>query len=198
MNDKLRIAIADGNTNVRSLLREVLGRLGHDVVADVADADELVEAMCQSAPDLAIVEIRGQEEPDGVAGFVEVATRHDIALICMSSRTDPASIDFANRCGAVAYLVQPLRESDLGPAISIAMHRSEELRALRRNVESLQQALDDRKIIERAKGLVMLRDGLPEATAFRQLQKTARHNRMKLVDIARRVLNADELAGHPN
>ena len=115
----------------------------------------------------------------------------------MSAYHDPELIRRAEADHVLAYLVKPIKQADLEPAIAIAMRRFEQFQALRKEAADLRQALEDRKMIEKAKGILMKKAGLDEADAFRRLQKLASDKNQKLVEIARMILTAEEAYGAP-
>ena len=110
----------------------------------------------------------------------------------MSAYHDPDLLDRAGRDHILAYLVKPIKQADLEAAIAIAMQRFEEFQALRKEAGDLREALEDRKVIERAKGILMKKAGLDEPEAFRRLQKLSRDQNQKMVEVARMILRADE------
>jgi AmiR/NasT family two-component response regulator len=129
---------------------------------------------------------------DGMEAAAKIYAEDPLPIIVITAFHDPALIERAERNHVLAYLVKPIKQQDLEPAIAIAMSRFQEFRALRQETESLRQALEDRKLIERAKGIIMKRAQLDEAEAFRRLQKLARDKNLKLVEIARIVVTAEE------
>lgn len=194
MTSVFRIVIADRDADARSLLRQNLQRLHHEVVAEVGSGVELTAAAHQHMPDLVVTDTC-LEGLDGLAAVELISTQREVPIIFTSACSNTEFVDAAIERRAWAYLIKPISEFDLGPAISVAMRRFTEAEALKREAEDARQALRDRKIIERAKGLIMDRQGLPEAEAFRHLQSAARHNRRKLVDIAERILKTESLIG---
>jgi response regulator NasT len=118
-------------------------------------------------------------------------------VILVSAHHDPELIRRAEADHIMAYLVKPIKQGDLGPAIALAMRRFEQFEQLRQEAADLRQALEDRKLIERAKGILMRRASLDEPTAFRRLQKTASDKNLKLVDVARMIVTAEEACREP-
>ena len=112
--------------------------------------------------------------------------------LCLFDGPDATALGRADQDHVLAFLVKPLRQADLEPAIVVAVSRFEQLQALRRETADLRQALEDRKLIERAKGALMRRTGLPEHDAFRRLQRLASDRNRKLVDVARMILTAED------
>lgn len=196
MTRSLRIAVADDEPDMRDYFARILPVLGHELVCVARTGRELVEQCYMMRPDLLIVDVK-MPEMDGLDAAAEICRDEPLPVIVVSAYHDPELIRRAEQYWVMAYLVKPIKQADLEPAIAIAMRRFEQFRALRREAADLREALDDRKIIERAKGVVMQRTGLDEQTAFRRLQKLASQQNLKLVDVARAVL-ASEPAQGPN
>jgi response regulator NasT len=191
MNRCLRIAVADDEPDMRDYFREILPHLGHDVVAVAQTGQELV-AQCQAAPpDLVITDIK-MPDMDGIDAAREIYRTHPIPIILVSAFHEHKLIERAEANHVLAYLVKPIKQADLAPAIGIAMRRFEQFQALHKEATDLRQALEDRKVIERAKGILMKKAGLDEQDAFRRLQKLASEKNRKLVDIAQMILTAEE------
>jgi two-component system, response regulator PdtaR len=194
MNRTLSIAIADDEPRMREFFRKALERLGHYVVAEAETGRELIDRCRELQPELVITDIQ-MPDMDGIDAASELAREQAIPVILVSAFHDDEYIERARQNHILAYLVKPITDTDLQPAIAIAMDRFQEFQALRRETNDLKQALEDRKLIERAKGILMKRTGLDEPNAFRRLQKTATSKSMKLVDIARTIVTAEEAMG---
>lgn len=194
MNRSLRIAVADDEPRMREFYKEMLPLLGHQVVAIAKSGSELV-AQCQSHhPDLVITDIK-MPDLDGIEAAQEVCRNEPVPVILVTAHDDPELLARADDNHILAYLVKPVKKQDLQPAILIAVRRFEEFQAMRKETSDLRQALKDRKIIERAKGILMKRTGLDEAAAFSRLQKMARDNNRKLVQVAEMIVTVEEAYG---
>jgi AmiR/NasT family two-component response regulator len=191
MNRSLRIAVAEDEPVMRKYLEETLTLLGHQIVVLAETGRDLVECCLASRPDLVITDIRLPDR-DGLDAAAEIYAADPVPVIVLSAFHDPDLIERAEKEHILAYLVKPIKQQDLEPAIAIAMTRFQELRTVRQEADSLRQALEDRKIIERAKGIIMKRSGLDEPEAFRRLQKLARDKNRKLIDIATVIVTAEE------
>lgn len=191
MNRSLRIAVAEDEPLMRTYLQETLTVLGHQVVLLAKTGRELVQEYQAHKPDLVITDVR-MPDMDGLDAAAAIYANELLPIIVVSAHHDPDLIERAERNHVVAYLVKPIKQEDLAPAIAIAMRRFQEFQATRQEADNLRQALEDRKILERAKGILMKRTGLDEPEAFRRLQKLARDNNRKLVDIARNIVMAEE------
>jgi len=191
MNRTLRIAIADDEPDMRDYFRKILPRLGHQVVVVAETGRELLEQCRKSPPDLIITDIK-MPEMDGIDAATAIYEEVPIPVILVSAYHDPALIARAEADHILGYLVKPIKQSDLEPTIALAMKRFEQFQALHKETSDLRQALEDRKVVERAKGLLMKKVGLNEPEAFRRLQKLAMDGNRKMVDVARMVLTAEE------
>jgi response regulator NasT len=191
MTAALRIAVADDEPDMRDYYCSTLPVLGHQVVVAARDGCEMVEACRNARPDLIITDIK-MPDMDGIDAVREICRNETIPIILVSAYHDAELIDRARREHILAYLVKPIKQADLEVAISVAMQRFEEFRALRKEAGELREALEDRKLIERAKGILMKKTGLDEPEAFHRLQKLSRDKNQKMVEIARIILQADE------
>ncbi len=190
MNRSLRVAVAEDEDLMRKYLAETVTMMGHTVVALAKNGRELV-AECKSCmPDLVITDIR-MPDMDGLDAAAAIYANEPVPIIVVSGYHEPDLIERAEKNHIAAYLVKPIKEENLGPAIAIAMRRFHEFNATRQEAATLRQALEDRKVIERAKGILMKRTGLDEPDAFRRLQKLATDNNRKLVDVAQSIVMAE-------
>ncbi|HEU5115221.1 MAG TPA: response regulator, partial [Isosphaeraceae bacterium] len=168
MTRSLRIAVADDEPDMQDYFRTILPRLGHAVVSVARTGQDLVANCVASHPDLVITDIK-MPDMDGIQAAIEIYKQLPVPVILVSAHHDADFIRRAEADHILAYLVKPIKQSDLEPAIAIAMRRFEQFQALRKETTDLKQALEDRKIIERAKGVMMRKAGLDEADAFRRL-----------------------------
>jgi response regulator NasT len=187
----LRIAVAEDETCMKKYLQETLTLLGYQVVCLANSGRELVEQCKAVRPDLVITDIN-LPEMDGLDAAREIYAFEPMPIIIVTAFHDPELIERAEDNHILAYLVKPIKQQDLEPAIVIAMRRFQEFKTLRQDTDNLRQALEDRKLIERAKGILMRRSSLEEAEAFRRLQKLARDKNRKLVEIAQAVITMEE------
>lgn len=191
MGSALKFAVGDDEPDMRDYFAAILPHVGQQVVAIASNGRELVELCRAARPDLLIVDIK-MPEMDGIDAAAEVCREEPLPVILVSAYHDPELVERAGADHILAYLVKPTKQADLEPAIAIAMRRFHQFQQLRREATDLRQALEDRKTIERAKGLIMKRVALDEQAAFRRLQRLASQNNLKLVDIARIILAAEE------
>jgi two-component system, response regulator PdtaR len=191
----LRIVVADDEADMREYFQKTLPEMGHEVVGVATSGRELVERCRELQPDLVVTDIK-MPDLDGIDAAAEIYHDRPIPVILVSAFYEPDLIERAEQDHILAYLVKPIKHGDLEPAIAIATQRFAQFNALRTEANSLRQALEDRKLIERAKGILMLRAGLSEPDAFRRLQKLARDQNRKLVEIATMIVT-DEKALQP-
>jgi response regulator NasT len=191
MSQPLRIAVADDEPDMRDYFRKILPRLGHTVVAVAENGRELVEQCRAVRPDLVITDIK-MPDMDGIDAAARIYQEAPVPVILVSAYHDPELIARAEADHILGYLVKPIKQADLQPVIGLAMRRFEQFEALRQEATDLRQALEDRKVIERAKGILMKKARLDEQDAFRRLQKLASDKNLKLVELARMIVTADE------
>jgi two-component system, response regulator PdtaR len=190
MNATLNIAVADDEPRMREYYREALARMGHRVAITASNGRELIEG-CQAArPDLILSDIK-MPDLDGIEAAVEIGKGEPVPIILVSAYHDDDLLQRARGGHVFGFLVKPVKQDDLKAAIAIAMQRFEEFHALRSEAGELRQALDDRKYIERAKGVLMKKAGLDEEEAFKRLRRLARDGNQKLIEVARMILRAE-------
>jgi two-component system, response regulator PdtaR len=187
----LRIAIADDDADVRDFLHRFLPLLGHTVSSVATTGKELVEQCRQAPPDLIIADVK-MPDMTGLEAVEAIAKSAQVPVILVTGHAVPAWLEKAKDLGVMAYLVKPVTEHDLAPAITLARRHFEEVQALRRESAELRQALEERKLIERAKGAVGRRCALNENEAYRRMRKVASNANRKMVDVARDILAAEE------
>jgi response regulator NasT len=196
MSRSLKIAVADDELDMRDYLQQILPLLGHQVVAVARNGRELVELCSATHPDLVITDIK-MPDMDGIEAATQLYRNDPVPVILVSAYHDPDYIRRAEADHILAYLVKPIKQADLEPAIGIAMRRFEQFQAFRKETADLKQALEDRKVIEKAKGILMKKAGLDEHDAFRRLQKLASEKNRKLIEIAQIILTAEEALEPP-
>jgi response regulator NasT len=196
MTRSLKIAVADDELDMRDYFRQFLPLLGHTVVGAAQTGRELLDLCAATSPDLVITDIK-MPDMDGIDAAIQLYRQAPVPVILVSAYHDHEFIQRASADHIMAYLVKPIKQADLEPAIGIAMRRFEQFQALRKETSDLKQALEDRKVIEKAKGILMKKANLDEHDAFRRLQKLASDKNRKLIDIAHIILTAEEALGPP-
>ncbi|MCC6223865.1 MAG: response regulator [Thermoleophilia bacterium] len=167
-----RILLAEDETIIRLDLRDLLERAGFEVCAEARDGEEAVELARDTQPDLAILDVK-MPRLDGIEAARRILEERPIPIVMLTAYSQEELVSRAVEAGVFGYLVKPFREADLLPAIHAASARHEELAALREEAESLAEALATRKLVERAKGLLMEREGLTEREAFGRLRRAS-------------------------
>lgn len=189
MKKPLRIVIADDDGVTLMVLRKTLTEMGHQVVGEAADGQQAVDLVKEHKPDLAILDIR-MPQMDGLTACRAIQTIQSTAVIVLSAHTETGLGSEAAQAGVDAYLVKPFTVPQLGPAIELALANKEKLRAINEQLET-------RKLVERAKGILMREANLDEEGAYLALQKVARNENKKMADVARAIILAEQVR-HPN
>jgi two-component system, response regulator PdtaR len=168
----MRVLVAEDETIIRLDLRDLLERAGFEVCAEARDGEEAVELARREQPDVAIMDVK-MPKLDGIEAARRILDERPIPIVMLTAYGQQELVARAVEAGVFGYLVKPFREQDLVPAITTARARHEELVALRREADSLGEALAARKSIERAKGLLMAKEGISEQDAFARLRKAS-------------------------
>jgi len=189
--ERCRVIVADDESIVRMDLREMLDSLGYLVVGEAGDGESAVHLSRELRPDVVIMDIK-MPGMDGIdAG--KILTEERIApVLLLTAYSQQDLVERAKEAGVMAYIVKPFHEADLAPAIEVALRRWTEFRALEQEVEDLKEALETRKLVDRAKGILMDTQGLSEADAFRRIQKTSMDQRKPMKEVAEAIVLAHE------
>ena len=183
----MKVLVAEDETIIRLDLRDLLERSGHDVVAEARDGEEAVALAREHEPELAIMDVK-MPRLDGIEAAKRILDERPIPIVMLTAYGQDEIVSRAVEAGVFGYLVKPFREQDLLPAIQAARARHAELQALREEAESLAEALAARKVIERAKGLLMEKEQLNEQEAFARLRKASQASGRPLKVIAEAVV----------
>ncbi len=187
--ERTRIIIADDESLIRMDLREMLTNLGYLVVGEVGDGRSAVNLARELRPDIVIMDIK-MPDMDGIEA-ARILTEERVApVLLLSAYSQQELVQRAKEAGVAGYLVKPFRENDLTPAIEVALARFSEFRALEREAKDLAQALETRKLVERAKGILMDTEGLSESEAFRRIQKMSMDTRKPMKTVAEALILA--------
>jgi two-component system, response regulator PdtaR len=190
----LRIVVVEDDDVVRQALTITLEKtLGHHVVGQAANGLDMVEVVLQTDPDLVIFDIH-LPEMNGLDALQRIAEQKEVAAVAITADQDQELVRRASQEHVLAYLVKPFEHYQIGPALQVARARFAELRNLSAENTRLQQSLANRKMIERAKGMLMKRFRWTEAEAFRRLQRAAMNGRTTMVELAQRILNGVDVA----
>ncbi|MCB0997293.1 MAG: response regulator [Acidimicrobiales bacterium] len=187
--DAVRVVIAEDEAIIRLDLRETLEEEGYVVIAETGRGDEAVELVRTHCPDVAILDIK-MPGMDGLQAAEQITGERLAAVVLLTAFSQRDLIVRARDAGALAYLVKPFQRSELVPAIELAIARFRELRALAGQTEELTDRLETRKWVDRAKGVLMDRDGLGEKDAYAHIQKRAMAERRTMRDVAQEILDS--------
>ena len=187
MIEEVRVALAEDDAIIRLDLRETLEEEGYTVVGDTGRGDEMLELVAATNPEVVILDIK-MPGMDGIEVARCIAESHGAAVVILTAFSQREFIDQAIEAGALAYLVKPFQRSELVPAVEIARARHREMRAITDQAQTLANRLEDRKTIDRARGVLMDEVGLSETDAFRFIQQAAMNERANMADVARQVL----------
>ena len=191
----VRVVLAEDEAIIRLDLKEILEEEGYEVVGETGRGDEAVQLVRDLDPDLAILDIK-MPGMDGLSAAREIAGERRAAVLILTAFSQRDLIEQARDSGALAYLVKPFQKSELIPAIEVALGRFTEMRALEHEVQNLEEQLETRRVVDRAKGMLMDRHHYAEADAFSFIQKTAMRERVTMREIGNRII-AGELAPPP-
>ena len=188
-----RIVIADDESLIRMDLREMLTTLGYEVVGEAADGREAVRLARDTKPDLVVMDIKMPPGTDGVTAAKELNTDAVAPVLFLTAYSERELVDSASEAGAVGYLVKPFRESDLRPAIEVAVARAADLRRLEAETVKLRTDLETRKVLDRAKGIIMTRYSCTENDAYHRIQKMAMNSRKSMRDVCEAIILASDV-----
>ena len=187
MAQQLRLVIADDESIIRMNLQETLVGLGYLVVGEAGDGVSVVNLARELRPDLVIMDIK-MPKLDGIQA-AKMLTEDKIApVLLLTAYSDRELVDRAREAGVVNYIVKPFRDAELLPAIEIAMARYAEFQEIDKKIGDLQETLETRKLVERAKGVLMDTQGLKEQEAFRKIQQLSMNTRKSMREIAQAIL----------
>ena len=187
---QVRVVIADDESIIRLDLREMLTGLGYLVVGEAGDGQTAINVAREVRPDLVIMDIK-MPDLDGIQAAAILTEERIAPCLLLTAFSQQELIQRARQAGVFGYLVKPFRENELAPAIEVALARFAEFRALEKEADSLRDTLETRKLVERAKGILMRRLDLTEEEAFRRLQRRSQNENKKLSEIAQAIITAD-------
>jgi response regulator NasT len=183
----VRVVIAEDEAIVRLDLKEIMEEEGYEVVGETGRGDEAVELVRTHRPDLAILDIK-MPGGDGLAAAREINAERLCAVLILTAFSQRDLIEQARNAGALAYLVKPFQKSELLPAIEMAIGRFAEMKALDEQVKTLEESLEVRKAVDRAKGILMDELGWKENESFSWIRSQAMNERIRMVDVANQII----------
>jgi two-component system, response regulator PdtaR len=186
----IRVVIAEDEAIIRLDLRETLEEEGYLVVGEAGRGDEALELVRSLRPDLAILDIK-MPGMDGISAARQIAAERICGVLILTAFSQRDVIDEAREAGVLAYLVKPFQKSDLIPAIEVVIGRFRELEKLSTERDKLEEQLESRKVVDRAKGILMDERGMKEQESFAFIQRTAMSERTRMRDVAERIISGD-------
>jgi response regulator NasT len=189
--ENLRILIADNESIIRMDLKELLEEAGHEVVGEAADGLKAVELTRKLKPDLVIMDIK-MPEMDGIAAAKMISNEKLAPVLLLTAYSQKEIVEKAKDSGVLAYLVKPVKESNLFPAMEIALSRFKEYMEIEQELLDLRNSLETRKILDRAKGLLMDAYNLSEQEAFRRIQQYSMAKRKSIKEVAETIIEASK------
>jgi len=189
--ERTRVIIADDESLIRKDLREMLTNLDYLVVGEVGDGRSAVNLARELRPDVVIMDIK-MPDMDGIEAASILTAERIAPVVLLTAYSQRDLVERAKEAGVAGYIVKPFQESDLAPAIEVALARFREFRALEQEVGDLKQALETRKFVDRAKGILMDTQGLTEAEAFRKIQKMSMNTRKPMKEVAEAIILAHQ------
>ncbi len=191
---RTRIIIADDESLIRRDLREMLTDQGYLIIGEASDGRTAVEMARKLKPDLVIMDIRFEgDDFDGIDA-AQILTSEEIApVLLLSAYSQRDLVERAKESGVVGYLVKPFSEADLVPAIETALERFREFRVIKKEAKDLRRTLETRKAVDRAKGLLMDKEGMSEREAFRRIQKLSMDSRKPMRVVAEAIVLAHQI-----
>jgi len=185
------VIIADDESIIRMDLREMLTNLGYLVIGEVGDGRSAVNLARELRPDVVVMDIK-MPDMDGIDAAKVLTEERISPVLLLTAYSQQELIERARDAGVVGYIVKPFRESDLSPAIEVAVARFAEFRALEKEVGDLKLALETRKLVDRAKGILMDTQDMTEAEAFRKIQKMSMNTRKPMKEVAEAIILAQQ------
>jgi response regulator NasT len=188
----LRVLVADDDPIIRLDLKQMLQSMGYEVVAEAGDGQEAVDLAEKLTPDICVLDVK-MPIKDGITAVEEIVGRSIAPAILLTAYSDKELVERAKEAGAFAYLVKPFKPSDLPPAIEVAVSRYRQTQDLNDQVADLKERLETRKLVERAKSVLIEKQGLNEAEAYRRIQQSSMNARKSMREVAEAILLTEEL-----
>ena len=189
---KLRVLVADDDPIIRLDLKQMLQNLEYEVVAEAGDGQEAVDLATSLRPDICVLDIK-MPIKDGITAVSELVDGDIAPAILLTAYSDRELVDRAREAGAFAYLVKPFKPNDLPPAIELAVSRYRQTQDLNKQIGDLQERIEIRKLVEKAKGILIEKQGLSESDAYRRIQQSSMNLRKSMKEVAEAILLAETL-----
>lgn len=189
MENKLKIIIADDEALIRMDLKEMLTAAGHEIIAEGVNGEEALAAARELRPDLVIMDVK-MPRMDGLTAAKLINEEQLAPVLLLTAYSQKDIVEQAKEAGVLAYIVKPVREEQLFPALEIAVSRFEEFQSFKEEVDKLRESLETRKILDRAKGILMTAHGFTEQEAYRRMQQFSMNRRLTIKEVAQAILDA--------
>ncbi len=189
MLKKLKILLADDEAILRLDLREMLADAGHDIVGEAANGQEAVKLARELRPDFIIMDVK-MPIMDGITAAKTIAAENIAPVLLLTAYSQQDIVEKASDAGVIAYLVKPIREEQLFPAMEIAVNRFAQVQKLSAELDDLKDSLETRKLLDRAKGILMTAHGMTEQEAYRKMQQFSMAKRISLKELAESIIAA--------
>lgn len=190
---KTRVVIADDDVITRLDIREALEFQGYEVVGEAADGIDAVELCADLKPDVVLLDVKMPVMDGLTAAKIIGGAGNDIAIIMLTAYNDKQFVDKAGEFGALGYLVKPVDEKSLTPTIEIAVKRLKEFRELKKTVEGQEKKLEERKVIEKAKGILIQNNSISEDEAYKYLRTISMNKRKTIVEVAKIIIETESI-----
>lgn len=187
--ESLRIVIADNESIIRMDLKEILEEAGHEVVGEATDGIKAIELTRKYTPDLVIMDIK-MPEMDGITAAKTITNEKLAPVLLLTAFSQKEIVDRAKDSGVLAYLVKPVKESNLFPAMEIAISRFREIAQLEQELDDVKNSLEMRKLLDRAKGILMDAYGINESEAYRRIQQYSMAKRKTIKEVAKAIIDS--------
>ena len=189
--EKLRILVVDDESLIRMDITEMLEDAGHEVVAEGENGQQAIELAREYNPDIIIMDVK-MPVMDGISAAKIISEEEIAPVLLLTAFSQEDIVDKASEAGVIGYLVKPIREEQLFPAIKVAVQRFRDYKSLGLELEKLQESLETRKLLDRAKGILMTAHGLTEQEAYRRMQQVSMNKRISLKELAEKIIAAAE------
>ena len=190
----LKILVADDEHMIATYLASNLGDLGYEVIGPASNGESAIELCREHSPDMAILDIQ-MPKVDGIEASSEIFDQMGVPVMILSAYSDPQYVEAGNKIGIFGYLLKPVTKDQLRVGLEVAWARYLDWSMQNQQVQDLEERLDQRKIIEHAKWIIVKRKQVDEPDAMRMLQKQARNNRKPLIDVAKAIIESEDLLG---